>query len=182
MKGLNIRITETRKSFTLIELLIVVAIISILSAMFTTGLRRALERMRDARRLSDMRQIRHALELYKVAYKQYPPISSDACCNGWDQGPCEMDKTFIDALRTAGLISEVPTDPLGGTGTGCYGYNYYVYPADSYGCDTNRGPFYVLGIRDMETSGNPHPASPGWSCPSRNWQGEFEWVAGAFEN
>ena len=33
----------------------------------------------------------------------------------------------------------------------------------------------------METSGNPHPNSPGWICPSRNWQDEFDWVTGAFE-
>jgi len=129
----------------------------------------AREKARDARRLSDMRQIVMALQMYNVQYGAFPLISSDACCDGWDQGPCNdgNNNAFIGALATAGLLKQVPTDPKGGSGTGCYGYRYYRYPAGSSGCDA--------------ASGRPHPASPGWSCPTRNWQGEFDWVAGAFE-
>lgn len=79
-------------------------------------------------------------------------------------------------------MSQIPVDPKGGTGTGCYGYNYYVYNAGSYGCDAAKGNFYVLGVRDMETSANPYPTSPGWSCPARDWQAEFDWVTGRFKN
>lgn len=168
------------KGFTLIELLVVVAIIGLLSSIVLVGLKAARGKARDARRIHDMRQIVLALELYWDKYERYPSISGDSCCDGWDQGPCGTDP-FIGALVTEGLMSKVPTDPSGGSGTECYGYAYYRYGAGSYGCNSSHGAYFVLGVRDMESSGRPHPESPGWSCPSRNWQDEFDWVTGSFE-
>jgi len=170
------------KGFTLIELLVVIAIIGLLSSIVLVSLQGARENARDARRLSDMGQILLALQLYYDKYERYPSISAnswDACCDGWDQGPC-AGNPFIGALTTEGLI-QTPTDPSGGSGTGCYGYSYYRFPAGDYGCDSSRGAYFVLGVRDMETSGHPHPDSPGWSCPGRNWEDEFDWVIGGFE-
>ncbi len=169
-----------KKGFTLIELLVVIAIIGLLASIVLVSLNSARAKARDARRLSDMHQILLALEMYYDDNGHYSPISGDGCCDGWDQGPCGSDP-FIGALETAGLISKVSTDPSGGYGTGCYGYNYYRYSAGLYGCDSSRGAYFVLGVRDMETSGRPHPDSPGWSCPLRNWQNEFDWVIGGFE-
>ena len=167
------------KGFTLIELLVVIAIIGLLSSVVLVSMGGVRAKARDARRLSDMRQILLALQLYYDKYERYPSISGDGCCDGWDQGPCAGDP-FIGALTTEGLI-QTPTDPSGGSGTSCYGYNYYRYGAGSYGCDASRGAYFVLGVRDMETSSRPYPDSPGWSCPSRNWQNEFDWVIGDFE-
>ena len=167
------------KGFTLIELLVVIAIIGLLSSVVLVSMGGVRAKARDARRLSDMRQILLALQLYYDKYERYPSISEDGCCGGWDQGPCAGDP-FIGALTTEGLI-QTPTDPSGGSGTGCYGYAYYRYGAGSYGCDASRGAYFVLGVRDMETSSRPYPDSPGWSCPSRNWQNEFDWVIGDFE-
>ncbi len=162
----------------------VLMVMVILLGTALTLLRYARARARDAVRLSDMRQITFALNMYFDRYNQFPPLSPDACCDDWDQGPCNGDQTFIGALVTSGIISQVPVDPLGGSGTGCYGYGYYRYSAGANGCDSARGPFFVLGIRDMGASDNPHPESRGWSCPGvpgRNWQDEFEWVTGGFE-
>jgi hypothetical protein len=78
-----------------------------------------------------------------------------------------------------GYMSVVPVDPIN---AGLNTYYYYRYSAGSSGCDPNRGAFYVLGINDMEGGETPHLSSPGWSCPSRNWQVEFDWVTGKFEN
>ncbi len=168
------------KGFTLIELLVVIAIIGLLSSVVLIGLSGARAKTRDAVRIHDMRQILLALQIYWDEHERYPSISSDGCCDGWDQGPCDTNP-FIGALVAQDLMISVPTDPGGGSGIGCYGYSYYRYSAGSYGCDSSRGAFFVLGVRDMETSGRPHPESPGWSCPSRNWQGEFDWVIGGFE-
>lgn len=172
---------KNNKGFTLIELLVVIAILSLLMSAILTSLNTARKKAWDARRLSDMRNIMLALELYYDANNQYPTRTADSCCDGWDQGPCGTDLIFIDALRTSNLMPQVPVDPAGGTGTGCYGYRYYRYNAGSYGCDSSKGAYFVLGVGDMQTSGRPHPESPGWSCPSRNWQNEFDWVTGRFE-
>lgn len=174
------RCRKNLTGFTLIELLVVIAIIGVLASIVLVSLGRVRTRARDARRLADMRQILSALELYYDANNRYPSISADGCCDGWDQGPC-AGNPFIGALVTAKFISVVPEDPKGGSGTSCYGYNYYRYSAGYAGCDSSRGAFMVLGVRDMETSGRPHPDSPGWRCPNRNWQNEFDWVIGKFE-
>lgn len=168
--------------FTLIELLVVIAVLGILSSVVLVAINpsKRMAEARDAGRLMDMAQIRDALDAYYVKNLRYPAITSDSCCDGWDQGPCGTNE-FIGALRSQGFLKRVPTDPSGGSGTGCYGYAYYRYSAGSYGCASSRGAYYVLGVRDMESSGRPHPDSPGWSCPNRNWQGEFDWVTGAFE-
>ena len=171
-----------RKSgFTLVELLMVVAIIGVLAAVLVVAINplQQMKKARDAGRLSDMAQIVRALEWYLVGYGRFPPIDADICCDGWDVGPCEGDG-FISALEIGGDLKTVPQDP---TGTGaCTGYAYYRYGAGSYGCDVSKGAYFVLGVRDMEASVRPHPDSPGWSCPTRNWQNEFDWVAGAFES
>lgn len=60
------------KGFTLIELLVVVAIISLLSSIVLSSLNSARAKARDARRLSDLHQIRNALELYFDDKGSYP--------------------------------------------------------------------------------------------------------------
>src|SRR3990167_4452603 len=52
------------KGFTLIELLVVIAIIGILSSIVLASLNSARQKGRDARRVSDIKQLQLALELY----------------------------------------------------------------------------------------------------------------------
>lgn len=53
-----------RRGFTLIELLVVIAIIGILSAVVLASLNSARAKARDARRVSDLKQIQLANEMY----------------------------------------------------------------------------------------------------------------------
>jgi type II secretion system protein G len=168
---------KQNKGFTLIELLVVIAIIGTLASVVLANLNTARTKSRDAVRLLNMKEIETALTVYWLDNNAWPARTGDPCADGWDVTPCNGDDTFISSLETGGYFSSVPTDPVG---TGNMNYRYYVYSAGSSGCDASRGPFYVLGATDMETSARPHPASPGWSCPSRNWQNEFDWVVGAF--
>ena len=167
--------------FTLIELLIVIALLSILMGAVIVGVNPAarLGEAGDAVRISDLKMIVGALEQYLIANGRYPARTADGCCDGWDQGPCGSNETFIQGLVTQGFMKNVPTDPTGGSGTGCYGYAYYRYPAGYWGCDSSKGPFYILGVWNMESSGRPHPDSPGVGCGL--WELYFDWVTIGFE-
>ena len=62
----------SKKGFTLIELLVVVAIIGLLSTLSIVALNTARAKARDARRVSDIKQIQTALELYYNDNAAYP--------------------------------------------------------------------------------------------------------------
>jgi prepilin-type N-terminal cleavage/methylation domain-containing protein len=81
------------RGFTLIELLVVIAIIGVLSSIVLASLNSARQKGRDARRLSDIKQLQLALELYYDANSTYPATLSTA------------------ALVTPGYISVIPLDP-----------------------------------------------------------------------
>lgn len=63
----------TRLAFTLIELLIVVAIIAILAAIAVPNFLEAQTRSKVARVKSDMRTVATGIESYHVDYNKYPP-------------------------------------------------------------------------------------------------------------
>ncbi len=58
--------------FTLIEMLVVVAIIGLLSSAVLVGLSEARTRARDARRIADIREIQNGLENYYFTNGTYP--------------------------------------------------------------------------------------------------------------
>lgn len=166
-----------KRGFTLIELLVVITIIGVLSSVIFIAVNKAKMRSRDSTRLLHISQIQMALEIYRFRNGQYPNSDMKGC-GGWDTsgpGGSETTGTFLTALVDGGYIPQHFQDPT--TNTNCGNYKYYRY-TPSYGCTDT---FYVLGVVNMETSGNPYPKSPGWSCPTRNWQSEMEWVIGGFE-
>jgi prepilin-type N-terminal cleavage/methylation domain-containing protein len=65
-----------RKAFTLIELLIVVAIIAILAAIAVPNFLEAQVRAKVSRVKSDMRSLNTALEAYVVDYNGYPDVDN----------------------------------------------------------------------------------------------------------
>lgn len=67
-KGLN------KKGFTLIELLVVIAIIGLLTTLAIVALDSARQKSRDAKRVTDIRQIQTALELYFNGGGTYPGL------------------------------------------------------------------------------------------------------------
>ncbi len=67
---------HTQRGFTLIELLVVIAIIGILSSVVLASLNSAREKSRDARRISDIKQIQLALELYFDSNAAYPTTTT----------------------------------------------------------------------------------------------------------
>lgn len=92
-----------KKGFTILELLIVVAIIGILTAATLVLLSDTRARGRDAKRLSDMREIEKALNLYYSSNQNFPISVSTTTLSGED--------AVSTALENAGFISQLPPDP-----------------------------------------------------------------------
>jgi prepilin-type N-terminal cleavage/methylation domain-containing protein len=82
---------NTKKGFTLIELLVVIAIIGILSSVVLASLNSARQKSRDARRVSDIKQMQLALELFFDSNQTYPAT--------------------IGEIADGGFIATVPTGP-----------------------------------------------------------------------
>jgi prepilin-type N-terminal cleavage/methylation domain-containing protein len=61
--------TQARAGFTLIELLVVVAIIGLLASIILASLSTARQKGRDARRLSDLREMANTLELANIGIR-----------------------------------------------------------------------------------------------------------------
>lgn len=64
---------QFRHAFTLIELLIVVAIIAILAAIAVPNFLEAQVRAKTSRAKNDMRSLATGMEAYKIDYNHYPP-------------------------------------------------------------------------------------------------------------
>ena len=132
-----LRMKKLTRGFTLIELLVVIAIIGVLASIVLASLDSSRKKGRDARRLSDVKQIQLALELYYDANSAFP--AGDGTSGG-----------LTDAqLVTPGYISKIPTDPMSGAV-----YKYVPYAAA--GCSGNACQIcssYHLGAT-LETTGH----------------------------
>ena len=110
------------KGFTIIELLIVVAIIALLVTLVIVSLRGSRIDSRDSKRLADLKQIQNAIELYfidEATPRGYPVPST------WEE--------FFSILEP--YMSGMPTDP-NSSGDYYYWYFYKIPPggtiADEY--------------------------------------------------
>jgi general secretion pathway protein G len=168
------RSSHPDRGFTLIEILVVISIIGLLSAVVLASLSSARQRARDAQRISAIRQMQTALDLYYADNGQYPD-GDGAGTGGWDT---PGNGSFITALVPNYLPVNL-RDPVTNDAAG--NLRYARFASGTSGCSTSRGAFYVLGVADMETSAGAHPLSSGWSCPTRNFQSEMEYVVGKFE-
>jgi len=68
----NNKQNNNQPAFTLIELLVVIAIIGILTALAVVSLQNSRRSARDAKRISDVKQLQIALELYYQDNSSYP--------------------------------------------------------------------------------------------------------------
>jgi prepilin-type N-terminal cleavage/methylation domain-containing protein len=185
---------KSTSGFTIVELLIVVVVIAILAAISVVAYTGIQNRAQDSRRFNDLRGIIQSLERYKVDRGGYPGVSFSGMGNqsGWESSAREADGQFLAPLEAFGFPGGVPVDPINNATqatapeartSGSFGYNYARYSAGSYGCDSSRGAYFVIGMISTAATGTEsHPDSPGFSCSNRNWQSDYSWVTGGFEN
>lgn len=110
--------SKTRKGFTLIELLIVISIIGLLMALSIFGLIGARESARDARRRTDLEQIRSGVEVFKADCNVYPATMGTTLTGNNSVPTCPTTNVYI---------STVPTDPLSPARSYSYSSNGTTY-------------------------------------------------------
>lgn len=130
---------NTRRGFTIVELLVVVAIIAILASIVMASLLSSRAKSRDAKRLADIREFRSALELYYDQIQNFPPSGA---------GPAYA---LPAAVKNAGYIKVIPTDP---NGTGVYRYMGLSGIGSPYSlCSSGTCNKYILHVQ-LERSDN----------------------------
>ena len=159
---------RTKLAFTLIELLIVVAIIAILAAIAVPNFLEAQVRSKVSRTKSDIRTMAVALECYAVDYNQYTR-DSDSSLDYIDVGPSSADMSSKDYGKCANgayqlttpiaYISTLLTDPFANEvmveGAGARGYRIasgsWSYASPPINNDDNQNSHLV-----MEEVGKKH--------------------------
>lgn len=167
IKKLLKRLSGRERGFTLIEMLVVIAIISILIGIGINTFTIAQQKARDVRRKADLRSIQVALELYKQDTGVYPVLSAANCSggNGYHYADVVLGCAALSPSFSSYLPS-IPKDPLGNScpsgwfyqDTSCHGY-FYASPISGCG--------YILAV-SLENKNDPDgnkALSCGWGVP-----------------
>ncbi|MFH1739446.1 MAG: prepilin-type N-terminal cleavage/methylation domain-containing protein [bacterium] len=158
--------TETsRKAFTLIELLIVVAIIGILAAIAVPNFLNAQMRAKVSRTLADFRSLATALESYYVDNQDYPRDFNDIppgyAPNFPDTIVYSQSATtrFVSLTTPVSYMSSIPRDPF--TRTVSW-YEFFGGPtaAEKY-------PLSIASFMYCSYQGDPAPP-----IANRRWTGD----------
>lgn len=106
---------NSKQGFTLIELLVVIAIIGILSSVVLASLNSARQKSRDARRISDIKQIQLALELYFDSNAAYPTKTADLVTTYIASDPIDPSTGVIYSYAALGSGATCSSYHLGAT-------------------------------------------------------------------
>ncbi|KKQ18273.1 MAG: hypothetical protein US31_C0006G0004 [Berkelbacteria bacterium GW2011_GWA1_36_9] len=119
-----------KKGFTLIELLVVMFIIAILASLVIVNVNSARKTARDAKRMSDLKSIQGALEMYNNKSGSYPKTF-------YTKGSAGCDTGFV----LSGSICKLDHSATDGT-TGMNG----IYNPDSYFSNTDLTKAWIPGL------------------------------------
>jgi len=121
------------KGFTLIELMVVIAIILILALIAIPAYRNMQDRARKSRVQSDLRTLANALQMFFTDWNQYPPQTTAA--------RLKNDNAGAELMGLTGATINVSTKM---SATGEKGGIHYIekLPIDPF--DVNAGSYYYL--------------------------------------
>lgn len=142
-----------RKSFTLIELIVVIGIIALLSALGVSSYNGFQQAARDSRRKADLETITNALNAFYAVNGRFPAAGS--CAAGTVITTCSVNSTTSNAWIPALVptyIESLPQDPTNNAGAPWHATNNnYSY---AYGGVTANGQEYELTAR-LENTADP---------------------------
>lgn len=139
------------QGFTLMEILVAMAIMGILAGVGFSSYRVSIQKSRDAQRKNDLNQLQRALESYFSDFGLYPPETAGRIA-GCDDGAttCPWGSSF--SLSNGKVyMKTIPSDPVANT--------YYVYLVSS-----DRLRFQIFAR--LENPNDPSLSSFSLTCSS----------------
>lgn len=159
-----------KKAFTLIEMMVVVAIIGLLTVTAVLGFGRQRATARETRRIQDVGTIRDAIEQYQTLGNTLPVV------DWW-----KPMATSLNPLVTQGLLNSLPDEqnPATGDEPWCAHYAFWSTPTDKLegptwkfkGNDLGLNRYMVLfGSEFTGSDQNVHSLNNNvWSYPTKQW-------------
>lgn len=125
-------------AFTLIEILVVVTIIALITAVASVTYTQLGKQSRDTKRKADLEQIRAALEMYRADNSAYTAVAYTGSCAG-----------FAGLTAPTKYIEIMPSDPKSTS-------NYY--------CEIATNDYLVGAKLEVATGGNTCGSCGGVAC------------------
>jgi len=145
-----------KKLFTLIEILVVATIIGLLAGGAAISYSQINKQSRDAKRKTDLEQIRAALEMYRSNNGYYPVSTAINTTCGNNTGLTDETSTYL---------SNIPDDPK------CPMYKYYYNALSNTGGSCNNTLTYCTNYilaSQLETNSSCSSVPGGNSCGTGN--------------
>ncbi len=133
-----------KRGFTLIELVVVIAIIGFLASVIFATMTNVRLDARDKRRIEDMKSLEVALNLYHNDHNEFPRESGGA------NGNVTTNQTFIDSIKP--YLQGIPFDPAGKSDP-----NFYYYYDGAHQCGSTM--VVMIFARQMDLPSNSNYAS-----------------------
>lgn len=164
---MRLKANKSRRGFTLLELLVAMAILGILAVISLTSFGTVREKGRDSRRKQDIQSISKSLEMYYNDYGRYPGGSATGQilgCGAGGSAACNWGGVWQNSDSTL-YMAQLPDDPRG---------HRYYYQSDSGG--TYYRIFAYLENDDDVAAALTSGGLPGFyeSTSCRNVGGSFQ--------
>jgi prepilin-type N-terminal cleavage/methylation domain-containing protein len=139
MRKLTTSLAEQKRGLSLVELMVVIAIITVITTIILYGVGLARQNTREKNRLAELAKIEFALTLYNEAHREYPTYDSGA--------EIGIGGAIDTLLAPYGLGIEADPKSSGSSGS------EYAYWYDSDFTCTEAGQ-KVIFVKTMEQSKN----------------------------
>lgn len=150
-------ILHSKSGFTLIELMVTIAIIAVLAAVGLVVYSTAQKSGRISKRVQDLNAIRTALELFKATNGSYPSVTTAGT-------PLCLDSLSVNNSLSPNYMPVVPKDPIQSGATYCY-----MYMADTGGASPTATVYKVrTSVAATEMSSADFLQQPALIDPNRD--------------